>query len=281
MTMTWPAPAKLNLFLSILGRRLDGYHLLQTLFQLLDYSDTLTITTKPGGKINLYCASGKIIKNNNIITQAAYLLQNNYWKDNNSHRLGADIILNKKIPIGSGLGGGSSNAATTLVALNKQWKCNMNVTQLAKLGLMLGADVPLFIHGKTAFAENIGEQLTPIILQEKWFLITVPSISISTSVIFNDPKLKRNSKPHIFTELFNKPFYNDCEPIVKKRFPEIKKHLSFLMKYAPSRLTGTGSCIFTEFHNESIARYVMSKIPAWMTAFIAKGINTSPIHYIK
>ncbi|UAJ65636.1 4-(cytidine 5'-diphospho)-2-C-methyl-D-erythritol kinase [Candidatus Schneideria nysicola] len=278
----WIAPAKINLFLYITGRKKNGYHLLQTLYQFLNYGDILTINSNFNGRIQLIHNYNFISDEKNLIIRAAHLLKNFVMQKNKNtltSLLGANISLKKVIPIGGGLGGGSSNAATVLIALNKQWKLNLNLNILANIGLKLGADVPFFIRGKSAFAEGIGDCLLPIFPKEKWYIITVPPINISTADIFNDPNLKRNSPRLSLLKLLVMPFKNDCELIVRKRFVIVDKHISWLLKHIPSsRLTGTGSCILSEFDTEDDARKILSLFPNWMYGFIAKSTNISPLH---
>ncbi|MGP4123209.1 MAG: 4-(cytidine 5'-diphospho)-2-C-methyl-D-erythritol kinase [Sodalis sp. (in: enterobacteria)] len=278
MTRHWPAPAKLNLFLYVTGRRSDGYHLLQTLFQFLDYSDTLSITPTDGGRIRLLNPVAGVAEQDNLIVRAARLLQHYCWATNNAAPPGADIRLEKVLPMGGGLGGGSSDAATILVALNTQWGCGLTLATLARLGLTLGADVPVFVRSKAAFAEGIGEQLTPAAPVEKWYLVVMPPISIATPRIFGDPELRRDAPLRSIAELMAAPFQNDCEPIARKHFPAVEQHLSWLLEYAPSRLTGTGACVFAEFDTEAAAYQILSQAPAWMRGFVARGVNISPLH---
>lgn len=278
MTRQWPSPAKLNLFLYITGRRADGYHLLQTLFQFLDYGDTLTITTTADGRILLLNPIACVAEQDNLIVRAARLLQRHCWAVGDPAAPGADIQLKKVLPMGGGLGGGSSDAATVLVALNAQWRCGLDVATLAQLGLSLGADVPVFVRGEAAFAEGIGERLTPATPAEKWYLVTVPPVSIATPRIFGDPELKRDAPKRSLSQLMTAPFHNDCEPIARKHFSAVEQYLSWLLEYAPARLTGTGACIFAEFDTEAAARQVLSQAPAWMRGFVARGVNVSPLH---
>jgi 4-diphosphocytidyl-2-C-methyl-D-erythritol kinase len=273
MILQWPSPAKLNLFLYITGQRADGYHELQTLFQFLDYSDTLTITPTHRGEIQLLTPMAGVQHDDNLIVKAARLL-----KEQTGSSDGADITIDKILPMGGGLGGGSSNAATVLVALNKLWGCGLSRRQLAEIGLRLGADVPVFIYGHAAFAEGIGEQLCPAEPEEKWYLVANPGIAIPTPAIFGDPELKRDSKKRDLNELLNQPFSNNCEYIARKRFSEVEQLISWLLQYAPSRLTGTGACVFAEFDTEFAAREVLNKAPDWLRGFVARGVNTSPLY---
>lgn len=276
--MTWPAPAKLNLFLYITGQREDGYHTLQTLFQFLDYGDTLTIEPRKDGKICLLTPVEGVPDEENLIVRAARLLMKRAAA---TERLtpgcGADIAIEKRLPMGGGLGGGSSNAATVLVALNHLWQCGLSVDELAQLGLTLGADVPVFVRGHAAFAEGVGELLTPVDPPEKWYLVAHPGVSIPTPLIFGDPALPRNTPVRSINTLLNCEFGNDCEVIARKRFREVDAALSWLLEYAPSRLTGTGACVFAEFDTESSARQVLEQAPEWLNGFVARGVNLSPL----
>ncbi|PDO90480.1 4-(cytidine 5'-diphospho)-2-C-methyl-D-erythritol kinase [Kosakonia pseudosacchari] len=275
---TWPAPAKLNLFLYITGQRADGYHTLQTLFQFLDYGDTLTIEPRSDGEIRLLTPVEGVPDEENLIVRAAHLLMQRAAQ---SGRLpagsGAEIAIDKRLPMGGGLGGGSSNAATVLVALNHLWGCKLSVDELAELGLRLGADVPVFVRGHAAFAEGVGEILTPVNPPEKWYLVAHPGVSIPTPVIFKDPELPRNTPQRSIDTLLKCEFGNDCEVIARKRFREVDAALSWLLEYAPSRLTGTGACVFSEFDTESAARQVLEQAPEWLHGFVARGVNLSPL----
>ena len=278
MMTHWPSPAKLNLFLYITGQRADGYHTLQTLFQFLDYGDTLTIEPRTDGQLRLLTPVAGVPDEENLIVRAARLLMR---AASESDRLpagsGADISVDKRLPMGGGLGGGSSNAATVLVALNHLWGCGLSEEELATLGLQLGADVPVFVRGHAAFAEGVGEILTPVEPEEKWYLVAHPGGSIPTPVIFRDPELPRNTPRRSINTLLNCEFSNDCELIARKRFREVDAALSWLLEYAPSRLTGTGACVFAEFNTESAARQVLDTAPAWLNGFVARGVNLSPL----
>lgn len=279
MMTHWPSPAKLNLFLYITGQRADGYHTLQTLFQFVDYGDTISIEPRQDGQICLLTPVDGVAHDDNLIVRAARLLMKTA---STSGRLpagsGADIRIDKRLPMGGGLGGGSSNAATVLVALNHLWGSGLTTDELAALGLTLGADVPVFVRGHAAFAEGVGEILTPVDPPEKWYLIVHPGVSIPTPVIFKDPDLKRNTPARSIKTLLNCEFSNDCEDIARKRFREVDAVLSWLLEYAPSRLTGTGACVFAEFDTESEARQVLEQAPEWLNGFVAKGVNLSPLH---
>lgn len=278
MMTRWPSPAKLNLFLYVTGQRPDGYHTLQTLFQFLDYGDTLTIVPRTDGQLRLLTPVDGVPNEENLIIRAARLLMKTAAQ---SQRLpegsGADINIDKRLPMGGGLGGGSSNAATVLVALNHLWQCHLSEDELATIGLTLGADVPVFVRGHAAFAEGVGEVLTPVEVAEKWYLVAHPGVSIPTPVIFGDPELPRNTPVRSIDTLLNCEFANDCEVIARKRFREVDDVLSWLLEYAPSRLTGTGACVFAEFDTELAARQVLEQAPEWLQGFVAKGVNLSPL----
>jgi 4-diphosphocytidyl-2-C-methyl-D-erythritol kinase len=278
MSTRWPSPAKLNLFLYITGQRADGYHTLQTLFQFLDYGDTITIDVRHDGELRLLTPVDGVPNEENLIVRAARMLMRAAAE---SGRLpegaGADISIDKRLPMGGGLGGGSSNAATVLVALNHLWRCGLSVDELATMGLTLGADVPVFVRGHAAFAEGVGEVLTPVTVPEKWYLVAHPGVSIPTPVIFSDPELPRNSPHRSIETLLKCEFSNDCEVIARKRFRKVDAALSWLLEYAPSRLTGTGACVFAEFDTESAARQVLEQAPEWLQGFIARGVNISPL----
>ncbi|ATZ94552.1 MULTISPECIES: 4-(cytidine 5'-diphospho)-2-C-methyl-D-erythritol kinase [Dickeya] len=273
----WPSPAKLNLFLYITGRRPDGYHNLQTLFQFLDYGDTLTITPRQDQHIVLSTPLPGVPDEQNLVVRAARQLQT-YCQQAGLPFAGADIAVDKRLPMGGGLGGGSSNAATVLVALNQLWRCQIPVDTLAALGLKLGADVPVFVHGHAAFAEGVGEQLTPVSPPEKWYLVVHPGVSIPTPLIFADPDLTRDTPVRPLSQLLTQTFSNDCEAVARKRFREVEERLLWLLEYAPSRLTGTGACVFAEFDTESAARQVLNRAPEGLLhGFVARGVNVSPL----
>ncbi|ATG17629.1 4-(cytidine 5'-diphospho)-2-C-methyl-D-erythritol kinase [Providencia alcalifaciens] len=279
MTLTWPSPAKLNLFLYITGQRANGYHELQTLFQFLDYGDEITFTARSDDHINLLTPMVGVDVEKNLIIRAAKSLQT-YCRESLNHQgpLGADICINKVLPMGGGIGGGSSNAATTLIALNEHWQAHVSDDVLAELGQHLGADVPVFVRGHAAFAEGIGEILTPAEPKERWYLVAHPGIEISTPMIFTDPELNRNSPKRALAALLLAPYANDCEPIARKRFREVEQLVSWLLQYAPSRLTGTGACVFSEFETQADALKVLNKAPSWVHGFVAQGANVSPVH---
>ncbi|WP_413283953.1 4-(cytidine 5'-diphospho)-2-C-methyl-D-erythritol kinase [Vibrio sp. MA40-2] len=270
---TWPSPAKLNLFLYITAQRNDGYHELQTLFQFLDYGDTITIEANSSGEVHLTPDLAGVALEDNLIWKATQAL-----KQKVPPECGANIHLDKKLPMGGGIGGGSSNAATVLVALNYLWQSKLSLQQLADIGLHLGADVPVFVHGFSAFAQGIGEQLQKVSPKESWYLVVKPDVSISTAKIFSHPSLPRNTPKRAISELLTGSQENDCEKIVRLLYPEVDKQLSWLLQYAPSRLTGTGSCLFAEFNNKFEAEEIRAKLPDTVSSFIAQGKNTSPLY---
>ncbi|TNH09536.1 4-(cytidine 5'-diphospho)-2-C-methyl-D-erythritol kinase [Testudinibacter sp. TR-2022] len=271
----YPCPAKLNLFLYINRQRSDGYHELQTLFQFLDYGDWLTVHVRNDTQINLTPHLEGVSPEHNLVYRAAKLLQ-----QHSGCQLGADLYLDKVLPMGGGVGGGSSNAATALVVLNQLWRLNLDLGSLAKLGLTLGADVPIFIYGNAAFAEGVGEELTACYPEEKWYLVAKPNVSIATAEVFGDPALPRHTPKKSLTTLLKQEFSNDCEKIVRDHYPEVEHLLNWLLQYAPARLTGTGACVFAEFDNKIAAQQVCEQLPNTINAFVARGMNRSPLHIL-
>lgn len=268
-----PAPAKLNLMLHILGRRADGYHELQTLFQFLDFGDELGFALRSDGEIHLHTPIDGVPHDSNLIVRAARMLQQHA-----SCALGADIWLDKRLPMGGGIGGGSSDAATTLLGLNHLWRLGCSEDQLATLGLSLGADVPVFVRGHAAFAEGVGEKLQPVTLSEPWFLVAIPQVLVSTAEIFSDPELTRDTPPIKVRSLLEGGGRNDCQPVVTKRYSEVRNALILLNKFVPTRLTGTGACVFGSFPNQDDADKVARQLPATLPSFIAQGRNISMLH---
>ncbi|MCJ8322137.1 MAG: 4-(cytidine 5'-diphospho)-2-C-methyl-D-erythritol kinase [Colwellia sp.] len=266
------SPAKLNLFLHIVGRRKDGYHELETLFQFVHYSDTLEIRATQSPEIKLLTPIEGVAEQDNLIYKAAKILQ-----DKTNTQLGVEIKINKILPMGGGLGGGSSNAATVLMALNVLWHCQLSLNDLAKLGISLGADVPIFIHGFSAFAQGVGEKLTPQSPKEYWYLVSKPECSISTAEVFNHKELPRNTPRLTTSEIELKNCHNDCQTLVIKIYPKVAKLLSWLLEYAPSRMTGTGACIFSQFNSKAEALLIQLKLPPEVESFVAKGVNKSPL----
>lgn len=268
----WPSPAKLNLFLYINGRTENGYHELQTLFQFVDHGDELSIQANGSGEITISPEIEGVPLKDNLIWKAATALQR---YANCSY--GAHIDLHKILPMGGGIGGGSSNAATALVALNYLWQTHLSDDELAEIGLALGADVPVFVRGFAAFAEGVGEKLSPAHPDEKWYLVVRPNVSIATVDIFSHPDLTRNTPKRDLETLLNTPSVNDCEKIVRMLYPEVDKQLSWLLQYAPSRLTGTGSCVFAEFSSKAEAKAILAQLSDNVSAFVAQGRNISPL----
>ncbi|WP_339081865.1 4-(cytidine 5'-diphospho)-2-C-methyl-D-erythritol kinase [Pseudomonas sp. TMP9] len=268
-----PAPAKLNLMLHILGRRADGYHELQTLFQFLEFGDELGFALRQDGQIHLHTTVDGVPHDSNLIVRAARLLQ-----QHGNSPLGANIWLDKRLPMGGGIGGGSSDAATTLLGLNHLWQLGCSEDQLAALGLSLGADVPVFVRGHAAFAEGVGEKLQPITLSEPWFLVVIPQVLVSTVEIFSDPELTRDTPPIKVRSLLEGGGRNDCQPVVLKRYPEVRNALILLSKFVPTRLTGTGACVFGSFPSWDDADKVARQLPASLPRFIAQGRNISMLH---
>ncbi len=271
--LTLPAPAKLNLMLHIVGRRADGYHELQTLFQFLDHGDELSFSPREDGEIRLHTELPGVDHDSNLIVRAARLLQHE-----SGCPQGADIHLLKRLPMGGGIGGGSSDAATALLGLNHLWQLHLEEDQLAELGLTLGADVPVFVRGRAAFAEGVGERLQPVELPEPWFLVIAPQVSVSTAEIFADPELTRNTLAITVRSLLAGGGHNDCQPIVEKRYPEVRNALSLLNKFVPASMTGTGACVFGSFPNEGEADKVRRQLPDTLPSFVARGRNVSMLH---
>ncbi|MEL7937251.1 4-(cytidine 5'-diphospho)-2-C-methyl-D-erythritol kinase [Pseudomonas delhiensis] len=271
--LTLPAPAKLNLFLHVLGRRADGYHELQTLFQFLDHADELHFAPREDGQIRLHTEIPGVPHDSNLIVRAARQLQ-----EQSGTGLGADIWLDKRLPMGGGIGGGSSDAATTLVGLNHLWQLGWDEDRLAALGLGLGADVPVFVRGRAAFAEGVGERLTPVELEEPWFLVVVPQVFVSTAEVFSDPELTRDTPPIKVRSLLGVDGRNDCQTVVEKRYPAVRNALMLLNKFTSARLTGTGACVFGSFPNQGDADKVRRQLPATLPSFVARGRNISLLH---
>ncbi|MFW5426938.1 MAG: 4-(cytidine 5'-diphospho)-2-C-methyl-D-erythritol kinase [Methylophagaceae bacterium] len=270
--ISWPAPAKINLFLHITGQRNDGYHELQTVFQFLDYCDYLQFEITEQSDIQLMHSIEGVNDNDNLIMRAAKLLQN-YAKVEQ----GALISLDKKLPMGGGLGGGSSNAATTLVALNQLWKCQLSSDDLAQLGIGLGADVPIFIHGHAAWAEGVGEELLAISPPEPWYVVIVPHCHVSTAEIFASPELTRDCRSITISRFLSGEGRNVCEDVVLKDYPAVAEALDWLSRYGSPRMTGTGACVFADFESQQQAQKVLEILPENWQGFIAKGCNESPL----
>ena len=273
-SLTLLSPAKLNLFLHITGRRPDGYHNLQTLFQLLDYGDTLSFTTRTDGKIMLAPELPGVSFEQNLIIKAVRALES--YKPANA---GVDIQLEKRLPMGGGIGGGSSNAATTLVALNHLWGCGLSKSQLQNIGLQLGADVPVFINAQTAWAEGVGEELQTIEMQPKWFLVIQPDCHVSTAEIFSHKDLTRDTSAIKVAAFLEQGGQNDCEALVRTLYPQVDNALIWLQKFdRNARMTGTGACVFASFESAEIAHKVQAQLPKYLPGFVAQGVNQSPLY---
>lgn len=269
----WPAPAKINLFLHITGRRDDGYHLLQTVFQFLDYGDSLYFDSAPAGVVSRNQGPDGLREDKDLCIRAAHLL----IREANVHE-GVRISLHKKLPMGGGLGGGSSDAATVLVALNRLWGTGLSVDDLAELGLCLGADVPVFVSGVSAWAEGVGEKLIPLHdLPTPWFAVIKPPVSVSTADLFADPKLTRDCVPITIRDFLSGKGSNVFEEVVRKRYPPVADVLDYMSAFSPARLSGTGACVFAAFTGKDAASRAISDLPEGWRGFVAKGCNISPL----
>ena len=268
----WPAPAKLNLFLHVTGRRDDGFHDLQTIFQLLDWGDELGIKVTAGGLIERLEGPAAIAPQDDLCVRAALALQGAC-----AVRQGAQIRVRKRIPVGGGLGGGSSDAATVLRVLNLLWGTGLSLVELAALGLQLGSDVPIFVHGSSAWAEGRGEKLTPLELPPTWYLIVWPRVQVATADIFQAPELTRNSPLITIRALSQGQTRNDCESLVRSRYPAVAAALDWVSVRAPARLSGTGSCVFASFASAADAERVAARVPDEWTSFVARGVDRSSL----
>ena len=282
----WPAPAKLNLMLHITGRRENGYHELQTVFQFIDFSDELEFKLRSDDRIVRHSEEFDVPENEDIIIRAANLLREKFLQGHPSTNklAGVDIYLKKKIPMGAGLGGGSSDAATTLIALNELWGIQLSIDELAELGLTLGADVPVFVHGFAAFAEGVGENLSPISLPEKWHLVLVPPVHVSTKEVFLNQELTRDCSTIKLCDLSRLEWRNVCTPVVVEKYPLVSQAIEILSNYSRACMSGTGASVFSSFDTKAQAEDVLQKIrqnsdiEGWVS-FIAKGLNQSPLHH--
>jgi 4-diphosphocytidyl-2-C-methyl-D-erythritol kinase len=274
----WLAPAKLNLFLHITAQRSDGYHELQTLFQLLDYGDELQFTANHSAALSLHLLADSEITNipldGNLIVAAARLLRDHAGDPS----LGASIQLRKRIPIGAGLGGGSSDAATTLTALNQLWELGLDASTLQQLGLQLGADVPVFLLGKSSWGEGVGERLEPVKLPSRWYLVLTPACEVSTAQLFAQQDLTRNSPTIKIADFLAGRSRNDCESSTRKLYPQVDEAMNWLGQHAEPRMTGTGSSVFAAFEDQASAQAVLELLPAGMSGFVAEGVNSLERH---
>jgi 4-diphosphocytidyl-2-C-methyl-D-erythritol kinase len=268
----FPAPAKLNLFLHVVGRRQDGYHLLQTALRFIDYGDELSFSVRADGAIRRTTPMEGVPAEQDLSVRAAQALQRE-----TGCREGADIGIVKRLPMGGGLGGGSSDAATTLIALNRLWRTGLTRDRLQQLALTLGADVPVFVFGKNAFAEGIGERLQALQLPPAWYLILVPELAVSTAEIFSAAELTRNTNAITIAAFSVGQGRNDLEPVVCRRYPQVARHLEWLRRYGDARMTGSGACVFCAFDSEEHACRVLSELPADMRGFVARGLDRHPL----
>ncbi len=268
----WPAPAKLNLLLNITGRRPDGYHELQTVFQFIDFSDELSFTLNDQGRLSRSYDIPGVDAEQDLILRAARLLQ-----QHTGCRQGATIGLVKRLPMGGGLGGGSSDAATVLVALNSLWGMNLSVSELCRLGLSLGADVPVFVHGQATWAEGVGERFTPLVLPEPWYVVLIPDAQVATGKIFSSPELTRNAPPLKIRDFLEGQGFNLCEPVVRRLYPAVDQAMRWLERFRPARLTGTGACVFAAVASAREGQEIVRQLPAAWRGLVARGLNQSPL----
>ncbi|HBG50624.1 4-(cytidine 5'-diphospho)-2-C-methyl-D-erythritol kinase [Candidatus Macondimonas diazotrophica] len=271
----WPAPAKLNLFLHVLGRRADGYHELQTLFQFVEFGDEVLIEPTLAGDIRLLEGAPGVPSGQDLVERAARSL-----KAEAGVTAGARLSVRKRIPMGSGLGGGSSDAATVLVVLNRLWGAGLTLDELADLGLALGADVPVFVRGQAAWAEGVGERLMPVSVPEPHYLIAWPEVSVSTAHVFEDAELTRNSPPITMSDFLAGGGRNDCEPVVRRLYPEVARMMDWLERHAPARLTGTGGAAFAIFEHPAHAHALLRQLPPGCSGVVASGCNHSALHRV-
>lgn len=268
----WPAPAKLNLFLHVVGRRVDGYHLLQTVFRFLDYGDTLYVAGRTDGAVRLRTPLPGVPVERDLTWRAARALQSH-----TGCRLGADIWLDKRLPLGGGLGGGSSDAASVLIALNRIWGLGLSRQALQDLGLQLGADVPVFIFGRSAFAEGVGERLQPVNLTPASYVVLTPPVTVATAEVFASPALTRDTPAVKIMPLPPGCGHNDLEPVVVANHPVVGEYLDWLRRYGDARMTGSGACVFAAYPDRAAAEEVFGKRPAGWTGFVADGLDRHPL----
>jgi 4-diphosphocytidyl-2-C-methyl-D-erythritol kinase len=272
---SWPAPAKLNLFLHIVGRRSDGYHLLQTVFQLLDWGDTVRLRIRSDGEVARSNDVPGVAPESDLCLRAAHAL-----RDHSGSRLGADIALDKRIPLGGGLGGGSSDAATVLVALNDLWSAGLTPDELAGIALDLGADVPVFVRGYSAWAEGVGEKLTPIALRQRHYVIVDPGVSVATSALFQAPELTRNTPPLTISDYLSGSgagTTNAFTPVARATYPRLAAAIDWLGQFGEARLTGSGGCVFVDVESAERANEIAKQCPVDFTVYQARGVDRSPL----
>lgn len=269
---SYPAPAKLNLFLHVVGRRPDGYHLLQSVFRFVDFGDSLVFSVREDGAVRRTNALPGLDPERDLCVRAARLLQ-----EASGCRLGVDITLEKRLPMGGGLGGGSSDAATTLLALNRLWRLNLSREVLQQLGLKLGADVPVFIFGESAFAEGVGEILQPVALPPAWYVVLIPPVGVPTAEVFSSEELTRATIPIKIAAFSTGYGHNDLEPVVCRKYPQVAETLAWLKAFGDARMTGSGACVFAGFATEQEARAVFAQRPSKVEGFVARGLDQHPL----
>ena len=270
--LSCPAPAKLNLFLHVTGRRVDGYHLLQTVFRFIDFADTLTFTLREDAEVRHLNPLPGVPAESDLTVRAARLLQQEAGCS-----LGVEIEIDKRLPMGGGLGGGSSDAATTLLALNRLWRLGLTRPQLQQIGLRLGADVPVFVFGQNAFAEGVGEALMPIVLPRAWYVVLMPQVEVPTAKIFAAEALTRDTLPIRMAAFPDVLTRNDLQPVVCEMFPQVKKAIDWLALYADAKMTGSGACVFAEFKSQHDAQSVLESAPAEFKGVVARGLDQHPM----
>ena len=268
----YPAPAKLNLFLHVVGRRADGYHLLQTAFRLVDHGDSLRFSPRADGEVRLATLLPGVPPESDLTVRAARLLQ-----AETGCRQGVEIAVDKRLPMGGGLGGGSSDAATVLLALNHLWRLGLPRAQLQQIGLTLGADVPVFVGGRNAFAEGVGEALQPLDLMPAWYVVLEPPVAVPTAAIFGAPELKRDTAPMAVADWAPGVGINDLQAVAVARFPPVADHLRWLAGYGDARMSGSGACVFAEFDSSQAAQAVLAELPATMVGWVAAGLERHPL----
>lgn len=274
---TWPAPAKLNLFLHVVGRREDGYHLLQTVFRFIDRADTLRFQPRDDGNIVLATPIPGVPADSDLTVRAARLLQ-----QATGCRQGATVHLDKQLPMGGGLGGGSSDAATVLLALNHLWQTGLSRAELERLGLSLGADVPVFVHGRNTFAEGVGEAFTDVDLPPETYLVLNPTVHVPTAAIFGAPELKRDTPQVLPSEWHSGQGHNDLEPVACAKFPAVAEHLAWLKQQAPqAMMTGSGACVFAGFPERGEAEALLARLPPGIKGWVADGLSEHPLAKIQ
>ncbi|MEW6133909.1 MAG: 4-(cytidine 5'-diphospho)-2-C-methyl-D-erythritol kinase [Pseudomonadota bacterium] len=268
----FPAPAKLNLFLHVTGRRADGYHLLQSVFRFVDHGDTVWLGVREDGQIRRLQGIPGVPEAEDLTVRAARLLQQEA-----GCAKGADIRLEKRLPMGGGLGGGSSDAATVLLGLNRLWGLGLPRLRLQELALRLGADVPVFVFGRSAFAEGVGEVLTPVALPPAWYVVLIPPVSVVTAGVFAAPELTRNTPPIRIADFLSGAGRNDLQPVVASKYPEVARHLDWLRRFGDARMTGSGACVFLAVDSEDRARSILKELPRGMQGFVARGLDKHPL----